>query len=84
MWFACFGNHYDLTKLLLDNHIDINNQNDNGATVLIYGASAGKTEVVRLLLQYNPNINLQNLDDYKKIDFASNIEVLRLLKNASQ
>jgi uncharacterized protein len=84
LWFACFGNHYDLIKLLLNNHIDMNNQNDNGATVLMYDASAGKIEVVRLLLQYNPNINLQNLDDYKAIDFASNIEVLRLLKNASQ
>ncbi|MBD2628043.1 ankyrin repeat domain-containing protein [Trichormus variabilis] len=84
LWFACFGNHYDLMNLLLDANIDINNQNDNGATVLMYGASAGKTEVVRLLLQHNPNMNLQNLDDYKAIDFASNREVLRLLKNASQ
>lgn len=84
LWFACFGNHYDLMNLLLEANIDINNQNDNGATVLMYGASAGKTEVVRLLLQHNPNMNLHNLDDYKAIDFASNIEVLRLLKNASQ
>ncbi|MBD2294263.1 ankyrin repeat domain-containing protein [Anabaena sphaerica FACHB-251] len=84
LWFACFGDRYDLINLLLDANIDINNQNDNGATVLMYGASAGKTEVVRLLLQHNPNMNLQNLDDYKAIDFASNIEVLRLLKNATQ
>ncbi|MBD2419394.1 ankyrin repeat domain-containing protein [Anabaena cylindrica FACHB-243] len=84
LWFACFGNHYDLMNLLLSVNIDINNQNDNGATVLMYGASAGKTEVVRLLLQHNPNMNLQNLDDYKAIDFASNVEVLRLLKNATQ
>ncbi|MEA5578323.1 ankyrin repeat domain-containing protein [Anabaena sp. UHCC 0451] len=84
LWFACFGNHYDLINLLLDANIDINNQNDNGATVLMYGASAGKTEVVRLLLQHHPNMNLQNLDDYKAIDFASNREVLRLLKNATQ
>ncbi|MFM6038641.1 MAG: ankyrin repeat domain-containing protein, partial [Sphaerospermopsis kisseleviana] len=76
--------HYDLMNLLLEANIDINNQNDNGATVLMYGASAGKTEVVRLLLQHNPNMNLHNLDDYKAIDFASNIEVLRLLKNATQ
>ncbi|TAE58764.1 MAG: ankyrin repeat domain-containing protein [Nostocales cyanobacterium] len=84
LWFACFGNHYDLMKLLLAANIDINNQNDNGATVLMYGASAGKTEVVKLLLEHHPNMNLKNLDDYKAIDFASNIEVLRLLKNATQ
>ncbi|MBD6618753.1 ankyrin repeat domain-containing protein [Komarekiella sp. 'clone 1'] len=82
LWFACFGNHYDLIHLLLAANIDINNQNDNGATVLMYAASSGKTEVVKLLLQYYPNMHLKNLDDYKAIDFASNLEVLRILKNA--
>jgi ankyrin repeat protein len=82
LWFACFGNHYDLINLLLAANININNQNDNGATVLMYAASAGKTEVVKLLLQHNPNLYLKNLDDYKAIDFASNVEVLRILKNA--
>lgn len=33
LWFACFGNHYDLINLLLANKINIDNQNDNGATV---------------------------------------------------
>ncbi|BCL34537.1 ankyrin repeat domain-containing protein [Nostoc sp. MS1] len=84
LWFACFGNHYDLIHLLLAAKIDINNQNDNGATVLMYAASAGKTEVVKLLLQYHPNLYLKNLDDYQAIDFASNVEVLRLLKNATK
>ncbi|MEH2114497.1 ankyrin repeat domain-containing protein [Nostoc sp.] len=82
LWFACFGNHYDLINLLLAHNIDINNQNDNGATVLMYAASAGKTEVVKSLLQHHPNLYLKNLDDYKAIDFASNVEVLRIIKNA--
>jgi uncharacterized protein len=61
--------------LLLANNINIDNQNDNGATVLMYAISAGKIEVVKLLLQHNPNLYLKNLDDYKAIDFASNVEV---------
>ncbi|BAY39599.1 ankyrin [Nostoc sp. NIES-2111] len=84
LWFACFGNYYGLIHLLLAANIDINNQNDNGATVLMYAASAGKTEVVELLLQYHPNLYLKNLDDFQAIDFASNVEVLRLLKNATK
>ena len=84
LWFACFGNHYDLINLLLANNINIDNQNDNGATVLMYAASAGKTEVVKLLLQHQPNLYLKNLDDYKALDFASNVEVLRILKNATK
>jgi len=84
LWFACFGNHYDLINLLLATGVDINNQNANGATVLMYAASAGKTEVVKLLLQHHPNLHLRNLDDYQAIDFASNLEVLRMLKNATK
>ncbi len=84
LWFACFGNHYELISLLLSAKIDIDNQNDNGTTVLMYAASAGKTGVAKLLLQHNPNLELRNLDDYKAIDFASNIEVLGLLKNAAK
>lgn len=33
LWFACFGNHYNLIHLLLTHNINIDNQNDNGATV---------------------------------------------------
>lgn len=47
LWFACFGNYFDLINLLLTANINIDNQNDNGATVLMYAASAGKTEVVK-------------------------------------
>ncbi|MEH2399628.1 ankyrin repeat domain-containing protein [Nostoc sp.] len=84
LWFACFGNHYDLINLLLAVNINIDNQNDNGATVLMYAASSGKTEVVKLLLPHHPNLDLKNLDDYKAIDFASNVEVLRILKDATK
>ncbi|WP_290884064.1 hypothetical protein [Fischerella sp.] len=46
------------------------------------GASAGKTEVVQLLLEHHPNLELQNLDDFKVIDFSATLEVLRIIKNA--
>lgn len=84
LWFACFGNHYELISLLLAAEIDINNQNDNGVTVLMYAASAGKTGVAKLLLQHKPNLNLRNFDDYRAVDLASNMEILRLLKNAER
>ncbi|MBE9209879.1 ankyrin repeat domain-containing protein [Nostoc sp. LEGE 06077] len=84
LWFACFGNHYELINLLLEVKINIDNQNDNGATVLMYAASSGKAEVVKLLLPHHPNLQLKNLDDYKAIDFASTVEVLRMLKDAGK
>ena len=84
LWFACCGNHYELISLLLATEIDINNQNDNGTTVLMYAASAGKTGVAKLLIQHKPNLNLRNFDDCRAIDLASNMEILRLLKNAER
>lgn len=50
----------------------------------MYAASAAKTEVVKLLLQHHPNLYLKNLDDYKAIDFARNVEILRILKNVTK
>lgn len=44
-------------------------------------AKPEKAEVFKLLLRYNPNLELQNLDDYRAIDSASNIEILVILKN---
>jgi ankyrin repeat protein len=82
LWFACFGNHYDLINLLIAAKVNIDNQNDNGATALMYAASSGKAEVVNLLLPHRPNLELKSLDDFKAIDFASTLEVLKLLKNA--
>jgi ankyrin repeat protein len=83
LWFACFGNYYDLIRLLIDAGIDLNNQNDNGATVLMYAASAGKTPVVQFLLQAGANLELQNLDDFRAVDFANNVEILRILRHAT-
>lgn len=81
LWYACFGNDYILLDLLINSGVNINNQNDNGATVLMYAASAGKEEMVKLLLSCDADPELKNLDDFKAIDFASTIEVLRILKN---
>ncbi|MEM7725175.1 MAG: hypothetical protein AAF208_02240 [Cyanobacteria bacterium P01_A01_bin.45] len=63
--------------MLLKNNIN----NDNGVTVLMCAAKPEKAEVFKLLLRYNPNLELQNLDDYRAIDSASNIEILVILKN---
>jgi len=73
-----------LINLLLMANINIDNQNDNGATVLMYAASAAKPEVVKLLLKHNPNLDLKNLDDFKALDFATTLEVLTILKDATK
>jgi ankyrin repeat protein len=83
LWFACFGNYHDLIQLLVDAGIDIDNQNDNGATALMYAASAGKTPVVQRLLQAGANLELKTLDDFQAVDLANNVEILRILRDAT-
>lgn len=82
LWFACFRDRYDLIELLVAAGIDIDNQNDNGATALMYAASAGKTEMVQALLAAGADAQLANLDDFRAIDFAANLEILRLLRGS--
>lgn len=83
LWFACFRDRMDLIELLLAASVDLNNQNDNGATVLMYAASAGKTDVVKTLLAAGADTTLKNLDDFQAIDFATDREILGLLKHAA-
>lgn len=80
LWFACFKNNLSLMELLIDAGIDLDNQNDNGVSVLMYAASSGKTDAVKLLLEKGANPNLRNLDDFRAIDFASTIEILKMLR----
>jgi ankyrin repeat protein len=84
IWFACFANHLDLVNLLASAGIDLDNQNDNGATVLMYCASAGKTPLVARLLELGANPHLKNLDDFRALDFASTLEILRILQNVTR
>ncbi len=83
LWFACFGNHFDLMPILIAAQINLDNQNDNGATALMYAASAGKTAVVQTLLAAGADPTLTNLDDFRAIDFASSLDILRILKHAA-
>ena len=51
-----------------------------GVTVLMYAASAGKTDAVELLVEAGAALDLVNHDDFSALDLASNIEILRYLK----
>ena len=71
-------------QLLIDAGINLDNQNDNGVTVLMYAASSGKTEAVKLLLEAGANPDLRNFDDFRAIDFSSTVEILNLLRQKNK
>ena len=72
----------DLIALLINSGVDINHQNDNGATCLMYAASAGKTEIVARLLAAGAHTLVKSLDDFTALDMAANLECLALLRKA--
>ncbi len=82
LWLACVGSSLMAIDLLAAQGIDIDNQNDNGATCLMYAASAGKEAVAARLLAAGANPKLQSLDGFTALDMASTIECLRLLIRA--
>jgi thiosulfate/3-mercaptopyruvate sulfurtransferase len=80
LWFACVGEHLDMIALLAKRGIDLDNQNDNGATCLMYASSTGKDAVVRALLAAGADPRLKSLDDFTALDVAATLDCLRLLR----
>lgn len=80
LWACVVSNSFKLAETLLDLGADIDNQNGNGATVLMYAASAGKSAWVKFFLEHGADTSLKSLDDFSALELASNIECLRLLR----
>jgi ankyrin repeat protein len=82
LWFACFADSEECVAELIKAGAPLDSQNVNGATALIYCASAGKTPLVWLLLEAGADPELMTLDDFTALELASNMACLKLLKAA--
>lgn len=80
LWFACVGDSVEILQLLADNGIDLNHQNVNGATCLIYAASAGKFEVVKKLIELGADPTIATQDGFNALDSAATLPILKFLK----
>lgn len=83
LWFACFANCPTCVSMLIEAGAPLDSQNVNGATVLIYCASAAKTDLVKILLDAGANATLQTLDDFTALELAANLECMRMLKQVA-
>jgi len=84
LWLACYGENLNIIDRLIDQGIAVDHQNDNGATCLMYAASAGKTAVVARLLAAGADPGLTTLDDFTALDMAANLDCLNLLRAATR
>jgi ankyrin repeat protein len=80
LWNACFGQDYKCVEMLVSAGIYLNKMNDNGVTALMYSASAGKEDMVKLLLSHGADKTLENLDGFKAIDLAVTPRIFKLLR----
>jgi thiosulfate/3-mercaptopyruvate sulfurtransferase len=84
LWLACFADSEECVIALIKAGAPFDTQNINGATALIYCASAGKAPLVQLLLDAGANPDLVTLDDFNALELASNMACLRMLKAAGR
>ena len=83
LWMACMGGDLAIVRFLLANDINFDNQNDHGATVLMYAASLGRSDMVELLVQAGADVSLRTRDDFTALEVAASRQILLLLARAS-
>jgi ankyrin repeat protein len=69
-------------KLLLDNGADIDFQNNNGLTALMFVVKQNSIIGTRLLLKFNPNFFIKDKNGQTVFDLALNKEIKELLLTA--
>lgn len=82
LWLACVARNEAAAARLGAAGIDLNNQNDAGATCLMYAASSGRAEMVAWLLAAGANPDLKNQDDARAVDLCATLPCLKLLRAA--
>ena len=55
--YACFGNHIEIVRYLIEMKADVNAASENGTTALMVASSQGQIEIVRLLLNAGADLN---------------------------
>lgn len=69
--YAIINNIYiPFIKLLLDNNANLNYQNVNLDTAIIFAIKSGNKQLIQLLLDHNPNLNLKNQYGQTALNFS--------------
>ena len=73
---ACKHGHYENAKILLENQADVDLMDICGKTSLMIAADKKSQDekLIRLLLKYNANCNLESQDGMRAIDYARQVD----------
>lgn len=77
---ACYHEHFEIVKLLIENGADINAVNSKGTTVFMYAKTpaikSGKTEIMDFLLNKGADINAIDKKEHKTVfDYVVSLNI---------
>lgn len=84
---AVINKNLDMAKALINNKADVNWQDDQKCSAIIYAASTGQTEMVKLLLQNGAFVNDNNGNGKSVISEAKvsgNEELIKYLEEVNK
>ena len=67
---VCFKGFIPIAKLLIDQGTDVNAQNFNGGTALIFAATFNQKKIMELLIENGADVNIKDSRGLKAIDHA--------------
>ena len=70
LMYAAAAGDLEMARLLLENGVPINAQEDVGTTALMYAAAEGHVEMVRFLVENGADIHVQNGRNYTALSIA--------------
>ena len=72
-------NSIEIIKILIENGADINIQNKNGTSALIFACENNNFDMVKFLIDNNVDINSINKNGKSAIDITNNPEIKKIL-----
>lgn len=77
-----FADGVDMSLYLLDQKADINKQNSDGFTALMWSAEVGDAETLNLLLEKKADAQLQDIEGHTALDVADDESILTVLQKS--
>ena len=84
---AAFHGHIEICKTLLDNVENINHQDKDGKTALMYAAQEGRYILAQWLVSKGSNTSLRSTDNENALDLAikfSQVSVVKFLRGCTE
>ena len=85
---SCELGSFNIVKILLENNIDINSQNNLGETPLHIAVAKNDIKLIKLLIEYNPKTNIATYKDGLTVmnyaEIGGNNDIFKIIKELNE